>query len=192
MPEHTIERANQLFLAKKFAESITLYDQVLEKTPDNVDALNNKGYALSKLKQHQDAISCYDLALQKHPNEKTILTNKISSLRKLKSYDMALDHCNQILNSEPHNNIILYHKERILSSIGDYSGAIECCDIILNDYPQNAEVLFDKAVAQAKSNQEFLTTLNQSIMSDHKMKLKAKTHSAFANNTTQDFLRTVS
>lgn len=192
MLDKTIEEANQLFLAKKFAESITLYDQILEKDPGNLNVLNNKGYALSKLKQHQDAISCYDLALQKHPDEKTILTNKISSLRKLKSYDLALHHCNQILSKEPHNNIILYHKERILSSIGDYSGAIQCCDAILSDYPQNAEVLFDKAVAQAKSNQEFLTTLNKSIISDQKMKLKAKVHSAFSNNTSQDFLRTVS
>ena len=45
-----VEEGNELFLKKKFQESIKKYEIVLEHEPNNLIALNNKGYSLSKLK----------------------------------------------------------------------------------------------------------------------------------------------
>ena len=46
-----INLGNELFLEKKFQEAIKKYDSILEKEPNNLTALNNKGYSLSKLKK---------------------------------------------------------------------------------------------------------------------------------------------
>ena len=78
-----IDDANELFLKKRFADAIKKYENVLQIEPDNLIALNNKGYTLSKLKKHSQALSCYDESLRKNPNDKTVLINKISTFRKI-------------------------------------------------------------------------------------------------------------
>jgi len=194
MSDVQLHKANQLFLSRQFEDAISLYDQILQKNPDSLDAINNKGYALGKLKKHAEAIACYDLGLKLFPNEKILLVNKISSLRKTKAYDAALEICRQILKSNPDDNITLYHMERILAALGNYDESIQCCDVILSSYPQNAEILFDKAVSLAKMQSPFMTDiLVQAISSDQHLKIKAKNHSAFAKySTDQEFLRIVS
>ena len=42
-----INEGNRLFLEKKFQDAIKKYNVVLDKDPDNLIALNNKGYSLS-------------------------------------------------------------------------------------------------------------------------------------------------
>ena len=44
-----INEGNRLFLEKKFQDAIKKYNIVLDKEPDNLIALNNMGYSLSKL-----------------------------------------------------------------------------------------------------------------------------------------------
>ena len=56
-----INEGNRLFLEKKFQDAIKKYNIVLDKEPDNLIALNNMGYSLSKLKKYSDA----EKALQK-------------------------------------------------------------------------------------------------------------------------------
>ena len=43
--------ANNLLLNKKFTQAIDKYTKILEKNPRNLIALNNMGYALTKLKK---------------------------------------------------------------------------------------------------------------------------------------------
>ena len=45
-----IDNANLLFLEKKFTHAITEYAQILDDDPTNPIALNNIGYALTKIK----------------------------------------------------------------------------------------------------------------------------------------------
>lgn len=194
MSSDQLQKADQFFLEKKFSDAIALYDTVLSEDPKNIHAINNKGYALGKLKRHQEAIQCYDVGLKLHPDEKTLLVNKISSLRKTKQYEVALEYCDKILATSPDDNITLYHKERILFAVGNYSESIECCDKILESYPQNSEVLFDKASSLAKlQSDKTLAALDLAVSADPHLKAKAKNTESFAKyNTNQEFLRIVS
>ena len=65
-----LENANELFLKKKFKDAILLYDEILKLDAENLNVINNKGYALSKIKNYDDAIACYDQGLKINPNEK--------------------------------------------------------------------------------------------------------------------------
>ena len=58
-----LDEGNRLFLKKKFIEAIQFYDRILTENSQNLSALNNKGYALSKLKEYEKAIECYNTAL---------------------------------------------------------------------------------------------------------------------------------
>ncbi len=45
-----LDEGNRLFLKGKLEEAISYYDKILNENLDNISSLNNKGYALSKLK----------------------------------------------------------------------------------------------------------------------------------------------
>ena len=64
-----LDEANRLFLKHKFTEAIRYYDQILSENPSHLSSLNNKGYALSKLKDFENALKCYDNALEVFPND---------------------------------------------------------------------------------------------------------------------------
>ena len=46
------------FLKGKYHEAISYYDKILDENPKHLSSLNNKGYALSKLKDYQNAMKC--------------------------------------------------------------------------------------------------------------------------------------
>ncbi|MEM9135954.1 MAG: tetratricopeptide repeat protein [Cyanobacteria bacterium P01_F01_bin.42] len=75
---------------QEYNEAINAYDQVLQKAPDLIQALNNKGITLQRLgdlqaslsqhqealESYQDAITLYDQVLAKAPNHVYVLNNK--------------------------------------------------------------------------------------------------------------------
>jgi tetratricopeptide (TPR) repeat protein len=62
-----LDEGNRLFLQGKLREAITYYDKILDENPKHLSSLNNKGYALSKLKDFENAMKCYDAALNISP-----------------------------------------------------------------------------------------------------------------------------
>ena len=63
-----LESANILFLKKRFTDAISIYKKIIEFEPNNLDVINNIGYALSKSKDYQNAINYYNYGLQQNPN----------------------------------------------------------------------------------------------------------------------------
>ena len=94
-----LNTGNKLFLKKLFSDSLPIHDETLKSEPGNIDVINNKGYALSKIKNYDKAISCYEQGLKINPNEKCLLINKISALRKKGNLEDALKFCNSIFLS---------------------------------------------------------------------------------------------
>jgi len=105
-----LDEGNRLFLQGKFLQAITYYDKILDEDPKHISSLNNKGYALSKLKDFSAAMKCYDVALQICPDDLSVLINKISSFRKQGNLIKALSICDDILKNNP--IIILYYITR--------------------------------------------------------------------------------
>ena len=176
-----LDEANRLFLAGKLREAIVYYDKILHENPQHVGSLNNKGYALSKLKDFDGAIKCYDSALVSSPDDLSLLVNKISSFRKQEKFTDALSICNNILENNSKYNIALYHKERILFSMENYDESIKCCNRILDDYPDNADVLFDKSCScvMLSKSKEALDLLERAISQGTQYKIKAKKSKIF-------------
>ena len=176
-----LDEGNNIFLQGKFNEAIGYYDKIIDENSLHASALNNKGYALSKLKNYDGAMKCYNDALKIFPEDLALLVNKISLLRKQGNYVDALSICNSILIKNPKYNTVLYHKERILLSMGMFEESISCCDMILDDYPENADVLFDKSCSLAMlfQNDESFNFLERAISHGMKYKSKAKKSKSF-------------
>ena len=176
-----LNEANKLFLKKLFRDSLPIYNDILKSEPENIDVINNKGYALSKMKNYDEAIACYDQGLKINSNEKCLLINKISALRKKGSLEDALELCNLILNDNSSENVALYHKLRILYSMKKFKESINICDKLLELYPNNGDVLFDKACNYAAIGEKTSCILNLKLAIDvsSKFKINAKKNNVF-------------
>ncbi|MEL6223296.1 MAG: hypothetical protein AAFR31_11715 [Cyanobacteria bacterium J06627_8] len=89
---------------QEFREAITAYDAALQRAPDYIYALNNKGLALKSLADLQAslshheaamqsygaAITAYDAALQRAPDDIQILNNKGLALQSLADLQASL------------------------------------------------------------------------------------------------------
>ena len=176
-----LDEANRLFLKGKPKEAITYYDKILDEYPNHLSSLNNKGYALSKLKDYDGAIRCYDKALEIDSTDLSILVNKISCLRKKGIFDEALSYCDKILAKNQNYKIALYHKERILFSLNKFEESLVCCNTILDDYPNNGDVLYDKScnLVMLLRIDEGLDCLERAIQQGIQFKVKAKKSKTF-------------
>ena len=178
--DSVLDEANRLFLHGRLRDAISYYDRILSEDPGHLGSLNNKGYALSKLKEFEAALRCYDAALQISPDDIAVLVNKVSLLRKTGKPDDALYYCDQILAKYPDYNTALYHKERILFQLERYEESVRCCDKILSDYPENGDVLFDKSCSLAmQSDPLALAFLGRAISCEAGIKDKAKKSKVF-------------
>ena len=95
-----IDMANELFLKKKIVDAVEMYDKILQNNSHDLVALNNKGYALSKLKKYDDALECYNRSLKIKPNDKIVTVNKISLYRKTSRINDAIDLCNNNISEK--------------------------------------------------------------------------------------------
>ena len=94
---NNLDIANNLFLERKFSQAIEEYTKILKNDSQNLTALNNMGYALTKLKKFDLALECYEKSLEIKGDDHIVLVNKISLFRKIGKVDDALKLCNSIL-----------------------------------------------------------------------------------------------
>ena len=178
---NNMDEANQLFFKKKFNDAIVKYEIILQSQPDNLIALNNKGYSFSKLKKYSEALSCYDKSLQKNPIDKTVLINKISLFRKIGEHDKALELCDKLLENDSNETLVLYHKLRILKKLNRFLESNIICKKLLNVYPENGDVMFDMACnfLNMNDNENFLLSLQKAVNIIPSLKNKSKNNKEF-------------
>jgi tetratricopeptide (TPR) repeat protein len=87
IPENDVQRVmedGRTYIATgKYDEAVKCFDWVLEQNPNNAEAWNGKGTALTASEKSEDAIACFDMALQLNPDLAFAWRNKGKALDKL-------------------------------------------------------------------------------------------------------------
>ena len=162
--ESLMEKGIDAILDSQFEDAIAYFDKILEKDPQNTQALTNKGVALGNLGKSSEAISLFDKVLEIDPNNLDALNNKGAALVALEKYDEALLYFDRILAIDPENQSAKISKKIILNrefpslmekgiiAILDtqFEEAIAYFDKILEKDPQNIKALSNKGVALGK------------------------------------------
>ncbi len=163
--------------------SLEFYDHILERNPDKISALNNKGVILDNLSMNTTALECYDKALKMHSENAHIWFNRGMSLYKEGRYDEALESFGMTLRIEPLYSSAVAFKAHALSRLGRKNEAFEFYNRALLSDPDNAELLYNKArVCSLKGmNQEALATLEKAIGIDPRLKVMATQDKSFAS-----------
>ena len=120
----TLREANFYYYAKKMDQAIKLYDIILKENPNDVDALNNKGLALSRLNKHEEAIEWYDKALIIDPKYIKSLNNKGLALYNLGKYQEAIEWYDKALIIDPKYVNTIYNKSCCCVLIGNIDKAL--------------------------------------------------------------------
>lgn len=79
-----VDHAIQLAMQSKWTEAVAVNRNILEVTPNDVDALNRLGRALREQGQYKEAREAYSQAVKNDPNN-TIAQKNLASLAHLKS-----------------------------------------------------------------------------------------------------------
>lgn len=78
-----------------------LYDKSLEINPQDTSTLNNKGVALSDLKEYQQALKSFDKVIEIDPQDAAAWHNKGVMLDKLGKHREALEYFDKALKVDP-------------------------------------------------------------------------------------------
>lgn len=90
-------------IMKERLVAVKYFDVVLALEPNNIYALNGKGYALNGLKKYKMAIKWFDEALKINPNYVTALFNKGFAYHNLNHKKKAIECYSKVLEFDPNH-----------------------------------------------------------------------------------------
>lgn len=115
-----MDAAMMILKYEDYKKAIRYYDKVLRIYPNHIDALNYKGFCLSRLHKYDEAINCFDKILEIDSDNSSALRQKGNCLDYQYKYDEAIDCFNQALKIDSDNQFTLKNKLRTLLSMRKY------------------------------------------------------------------------
>ena len=121
-------KGDEILLQDRYNESISVYDKAIEINKQNIDALNNKGIALSALGKYNEAITCYDEAIKLDPQSASPWYNKGKTLSEQGKYGDAITCYDEALKIDEQFAEAWHNKGIALRALGKYDDAIKAYD----------------------------------------------------------------
>jgi Flp pilus assembly protein TadD len=130
-----LARATTEFYAGRLRQAVTLYDSVLDSSPDNEIAWIDKGLVLEELGNYKEAIKAYDQALKIDCANAEACYHKGFVLGVLGKYDEAIKAFDQALKINPEHAAVWRYKGYALGILGNYGEAIKAFNRALEIKP---------------------------------------------------------
>jgi tetratricopeptide (TPR) repeat protein len=118
----------------------------LQKNPDNILALNNRGIALNALKRFDEALASYDRAIAMRPDFIEALINRANTLQELQRFDEALASFDRAVAMRPDHAEARYNRANTLHALERFDEALASYDRALALRPGYAEALVNRGV----------------------------------------------
>ncbi len=138
--------------AQAWAEAVIQFDQVLEKNPNQVIALNAKGVALFQQGKIKEAIPLFDLAIVADSTNYKPWFNRGNANMELTNYKAALADFNLAAALDPSQLDILFNRGTTLLTMESYEDALLDFEAIVQKEPKHAEAHFRLAKAKLGMN----------------------------------------
>jgi tetratricopeptide (TPR) repeat protein len=117
--------ANSLYEQTKYAEAISLYNEVLEYDPNDVASLLSKGSSLYKMNQYEEALQNYEKAIEVNPKESMSYFNSGTALAALGRYEEALQNYEKAIELNPNDSDFYFNMARVLDALTRYGEALQ-------------------------------------------------------------------
>ena len=119
-PEIMFNMAKDHFVNGEYKEAITIYDDILERYPNNISTLKMKGIAQSNLDQHTSSLKQFFKVLQYKPNDIISLTGMGVGFGYLGEYQESISYFEKASKQKPNNIVINNYKDFINGVIIKY------------------------------------------------------------------------
>lgn len=138
---------------KIWKNDLTLYTDVLDKNPDVVQALNNRGIAYNNRGKYTLAIADFNRGVKLEPDFKYLYNNRARSYFQIDSIDLALADLEKAISMDPYYLDAYLNKAQVLLSVGKTEQAIESYSRACEIAPYRARIYISRAQAYLKIDQ---------------------------------------
>lgn len=130
---HSIKRENQKLMAqaidrstnKDFKGAIELYDKILARDPDNIQALLGKGTMYRRLEKWPASLESLNRVLELDPDNVAAIRNKVEVFESVMSWDEALVCYDEMIDRSPDNYLDWVRRGDVLFELRRNEEAIE-------------------------------------------------------------------
>lgn len=129
---------------------ITLFSDVLEKNPDVVEALNNRGIAYNNRGRYRRAIEDFNRGVELEPNFQYLYNNRARSYHQLDSNDLALDDLEKAISLDPYYLDAYLNQAQVHLAMGNTEEAVDVYSKALEMAPYRAKIYIYRAQAYLK------------------------------------------
>ncbi|MBD2453666.1 tetratricopeptide repeat protein [Nostoc sp. FACHB-87] len=144
-----INQAEELVQAGEYKLAISVFQQVLQIDPHNIEALRQYGKYLTQIREFEQAFKAFKQAIEIAPTNVKLLSSYSTFLKKLGKNAQLIDIINTLIEIEPQNCITLAKSANTLASIGEYDNAFQLFEQSLQIEPNNPKTLASYANALA-------------------------------------------
>lgn len=139
--------AGSALRCRDWKDSLSLWNDVLQKYPDNSVALNNRGRAYTLLDKPARAIADYDQAIAVDPQYELPYYNRGVAFDKLKEYDRAIADFDRALAIKPNLAVAYEGRGNSYAGKGEYEKALADFDRALKLEPSLDVAYIDRGMA---------------------------------------------
>jgi len=121
-------------------KAITLYQELLRRQPDSVEARTNLGVALAKTGRYDDAIAQYEEALKRDPSNPIVRLNLALSEYKQGDFQLAASELQDLRKDYPENRQSLYLLADCYLRLGRNSEVVELLEPGFQAHPEDRAI----------------------------------------------------
>ena len=186
----TLQKAVRLHQAGQIDKAERLYDTVLKKSPNNIDALNLKGIIAHTQNRYTDALSLFDRATTAVPTFAEAHFNKANSLKALDRHEDALAAYTAAINLKSDYTDARLNAGTLLQKMGRTDDAIAAFREMAHIAPADPRGHYNLGVCLTETLLASLGDKFEAVADEAEAALKravalspqdAKTHFAYAN-----------
>jgi len=119
-PEVMFNLAKEHIVNGEYKQAITIYDEILEITPNNISTLKMKGIVQSNLDEHSSSLKQFFKVLQHKPDDITSLTGMGVGFGNLGEYQESITYFEKASIEKPDSIVINNYKDFINNVISKY------------------------------------------------------------------------
>ncbi len=146
----TFEAGIELYKTGKFEEALSIFNQLISKSPNNPELLIYRGRILSRMGKTEDALLDFDRIVELDPYNTTYISDRAVVLHLLKKDEEALVEFDRAANLDPKNPYRYSSRAYFKDRIGDLKGSIEDYEKAIELDPEDAVSFNNKGLVEEK------------------------------------------
>ena len=151
--------------SKVWENSLTLFEDVVQKYPESSVGLNNRGLAYDRVGKYKEAIADFEKSIKINPNSLFAYNNIATIHNKLNNPEEAIRYLNLAIESSPVFGKAIFNRADILYKMARYEESLADYNRYLGLRPDDPKALISRGITQfrLKKTEAALADLNHSL-----------------------------